>query len=78
MNRDEWLAHFAGTDVCLTEVHTPDEAEQDPHLVARRPPSPLRGSGETAPTLGADTDAALDQAGIGPVERARLRAAGII
>ena len=38
----------------------------------------LRGSGETAPTLGADTDAMLEAAGIGAAERERLRAAGVI
>jgi crotonobetainyl-CoA:carnitine CoA-transferase CaiB-like acyl-CoA transferase len=33
--RDEWMALFAGHDVCLTPVNTPAEALQDPHAIAR-------------------------------------------
>ena len=33
--RDEWLALFADTDVCLTPVNSVDEALADPHLAAR-------------------------------------------
>jgi crotonobetainyl-CoA:carnitine CoA-transferase CaiB-like acyl-CoA transferase len=36
------------------------------------------GNGQPAPALGADTDALLETAGIGPAERERLRAAGVI
>jgi alpha-methylacyl-CoA racemase len=74
---DEWLAHFEGTDVCLTAVHTPDDADRDPHLTARAE----MGFGATAapaPALGADTDAMLDAAGIDAAARARLRAARVI
>ncbi len=72
--RDEWLADFAGADVCLTEVHTPEEAARDPHLVARLGDAPTA----SAPALGADTDAVLDAAGIGAAARARLRGSGVI
>jgi alpha-methylacyl-CoA racemase len=75
-SRDEWLAHFVGTDVCLTEVLTPDEAERDPHLAARN--ANAAAGNASAPALGADTDAALDAAGINAAERERLRAAGVI
>lgn len=33
--REEWLAHFAGHDVCLTPVNTPADALRDPHAIAR-------------------------------------------
>jgi alpha-methylacyl-CoA racemase len=33
--RDEWAAHFAGTDACVTPILDFDEAAADPHLVAR-------------------------------------------
>jgi len=33
--RDEWLALFADTDVCLTPVNTVEEALADPHLATR-------------------------------------------
>jgi alpha-methylacyl-CoA racemase len=33
--RQEWTAHFAGGDACVTPVLTPDEATRDPHLAAR-------------------------------------------
>jgi alpha-methylacyl-CoA racemase len=79
-SRDEWLARFEGTDVCLTAVSTPEEAAHDPHLVAREATagSMTSATPAPAPALGADTDAVLEAAGIGPVDRARLRAAGVI
>jgi alpha-methylacyl-CoA racemase len=85
--RDEWLAHFAGTDVCLTTIHTPDDVAADPHVVARgvvtardgvTHVTPSGGEVRRAPALGADTDAVLEAAGIDAAERARLRAAGVI
>ena len=91
--RDEWLAGFAGADVCLTTVYERGDVVNDPHLIARGvlataapPPSPPGGSGATgtggatsaAPALGADTDALLDAAGIDRDARDRLRAAGTI
>ena len=33
--RDEWLRHLAPHDVCLTPVKSPQEALDDPHVVAR-------------------------------------------
>ena len=33
--RNDWLAHFAGADVCLTPVNAPTEALNDPHVAAR-------------------------------------------
>jgi crotonobetainyl-CoA:carnitine CoA-transferase CaiB-like acyl-CoA transferase len=71
--REHWLALFADADVCLTTVHTLDEARRDPHWLAR-----VKPTGAAAPVLGADTDAVLDAAGIHATERARLRAAGVI
>jgi crotonobetainyl-CoA:carnitine CoA-transferase CaiB-like acyl-CoA transferase len=85
--RDEWLAWFAGADVCLSAIHTPDEALDDPHVADRRVVS--RGEGvayitpphatvRPAPALGVDTDDLLQAAGVDAAERARLRAAGVI
>ena len=70
--RDEWMAVFAGHDVCLTPVNTPAEALRDPHAVARgtvrqepglraiRPPF-LQNPANLAPAplLGAHTDEIL-------------------
>jgi len=85
--RDEWLARFADTDVCLSTIHTLDEAYADPHVVDRgvvsrdqeivyitAPDLPVR----RAPALGADTDDVLEAVGINAAGRARLRAAGVI
>jgi len=72
--RAQWLDQFAGDDVCLTAINTPEEAIADPHL---RPTASKRSS-TPAPALGADTDAVLDQAGIDAAARASLRAAGVI
>ncbi|HZP46922.1 MAG TPA: CaiB/BaiF CoA-transferase family protein [Vicinamibacterales bacterium] len=55
--RDEWLARFEGVDTCLTPVVGP-------------PDSPARAK---APSLGADTDAVLEAAGLDAASRARLR-----
>ena len=43
--RDEWLAHFAGTDVCLTTIYKPDEVAADPHVTARGTAATVPGSG---------------------------------
>jgi crotonobetainyl-CoA:carnitine CoA-transferase CaiB-like acyl-CoA transferase len=70
--RDEWLALFAGHDVCITPVNQPSEALRDPHIAARgtvvaaggirtiRPPF-LRQipSLSPAPALGAHNEAIL-------------------
>ena len=73
--RDEWLARFADADVCLTTVYTPDEAQSDPHVAARHRGEPGH---RAAPALGADTDAVLEDAGVGAETRARLRASRVI
>src|SRR5258705_7029380 len=78
--RDEWLARFADADVCLSVIHTPDEAFASPHVGDRgvvsradrvayitAPHVQIR----PAPLLGADTDDLLDAAGINAAERAR-------
>jgi alpha-methylacyl-CoA racemase len=85
--RDEWLARFRDTDVCLTTISTRRDALEDPHLAARGVFA--AGSGVTyvtapgvrvrpAPALGADTDAVLAEAGIDDAARAGLRADGVI
>jgi len=85
--RDEWLAHFAGADVCLTAVHSRDEGLADPHVAARGVVAfsddavyvtPPRAKVRPAPALGADTDAVLEDAGIDASARARLRANHVI
>jgi alpha-methylacyl-CoA racemase len=86
-SRDEWLAGFAGADVCLTPIYTLEQALADPQVVARGLVAHDAGTAyitaphaevRRAPALGADTDAVLDAVGIGAVERKRLRAAGVI
>jgi crotonobetainyl-CoA:carnitine CoA-transferase CaiB-like acyl-CoA transferase len=85
--RDEWLAHFADADVCLTAVHSRDEGLADPHVAARGVVSfgddaayvtPPHVNVRRAPALGADTDVVLDGAGFDAAARARLRADGVI
>jgi alpha-methylacyl-CoA racemase len=72
--RGEWLAHFADADVCLTPLLTPPEVARDPHVVARG----LLNRDGTAPALGADTDAVLEDAGIDAAARAELKRASVI
>ena len=85
--RDEWLSRLAGADVCLTPVHSLDDALSDPHVEARG--LVARAGGTTyvtpphavvrpAPALGADTDAVLEEVGIDAATRARLRADNIV
>jgi crotonobetainyl-CoA:carnitine CoA-transferase CaiB-like acyl-CoA transferase len=85
--RDEWLARFAGADVCLTTIYKPDEVAADPHVIARGVMSsvstityvtPPGGEARSAPALGAHTDEILEAAGIDAAQRAHLRAAGAI
>jgi len=85
--REDWLTRFAGADVCLTTIYTPDEVAADPHVVARGVVSSVAGimhvtppGGEIrpAPALGAHTDEILEAAGIDAAQRAQLRAAGVI
>ena len=74
-SREEWLAHFADADVCLTAVYRPDDVPRDPHLAAR---GALPREASSAPELGADTDAILEEAGIGRDRLLALRAAHVI
>src|SRR5262249_54448467 len=76
--RAEWIEHFAGADICLTPVYTPDEVARHPHVAAPRVGLKPDTTDATAPALGADTDAVLEEAGIGQEERARLRRSGVI
>jgi crotonobetainyl-CoA:carnitine CoA-transferase CaiB-like acyl-CoA transferase len=73
-SRADWLERFAGDDVCLTAVSTPEETIVDPHV---RATSPTRAE-SPAPALGVDTDAVLEHAGIDGAARAALRASGVI
>ncbi|GAA4008943.1 CaiB/BaiF CoA-transferase family protein [Streptomyces plumbiresistens] len=79
--RDEWAALFEGTDACVAPVLDLGEAAAHPHLAARgslvardgvvQPAAAPRFSvtpahpGTTAPVLGADTRAVLDDWGVG-------------
>ena len=83
--RAEWLAAFAGADVCLTPIYTREEVAADPHVMARAASASegtVQVQSETtrssAPALGADTDEVLESVGIGADERARLRAKGVL
>jgi alpha-methylacyl-CoA racemase len=76
LTRDEWLARFAGADVCLTPIYTPEEVAADAHVVAAGAARTLPMA--EPPALGADTDTVLDEAGIDPANRERLRAAHVI
>ncbi|HYC98883.1 CaiB/BaiF CoA-transferase family protein [Brevundimonas sp.] len=57
-DRDDWTAHFAGTDACVTPVLTLSEAPRHPHNAARGTfveqgvvqPGPAPRFGEEAPT----------------------------
>jgi crotonobetainyl-CoA:carnitine CoA-transferase CaiB-like acyl-CoA transferase len=72
--RAEWLAIFSDADVCLTPILTPAEVARDPQVVARG----LLARSGSGPTLGADTDAVLEAAGLNGDERERLRRAGVL
>src|SRR5262249_43430087 len=80
--RDEWLAVFAGSDVCLTTIYKPEEVSADPHVAARgvmmtiggtRHVTPPGGELRAAPLLGAHTDEVLEAAGFDADQRSRLR-----
>jgi alpha-methylacyl-CoA racemase len=43
--RDEWMAHFAGFDVCVSQVHSTTEALQEEHFTARG--MTVQGNGTT-------------------------------
>lgn len=91
LSRDEWVARFAGRDVCVTPVLDLAEALSGPHarergmvggdgqlgVVPRLAGTPGRPGGP-APALGADTDRVLAELGRNPEQIAELRAAGVV
>jgi alpha-methylacyl-CoA racemase len=90
----DWEALFEGSDACVTPVLSLDEARRSEHLRARGSFVEVAGAPVPAPaprlsrtaariaapgsTPGADTDALLEELGVGQRERADLRAAGVI
>jgi len=48
-SRDEWVAHFAATEACVTPVLTFDEAAEHPHLAARATFTTVEGALQAAP-----------------------------
>ncbi|MBM4245812.1 MAG: CoA transferase [Deltaproteobacteria bacterium] len=92
--RDEWLAFFAGHEICFAPVLTMEEARRHPHNVARGTFTTVDGVEQNAPAprfsrtpgaiahaahaAGADTDAAFADWGIAPNDVAALRAAGAV
>jgi alpha-methylacyl-CoA racemase len=92
--RDEWAAHFADTDACVTPVLNPFAAHEHPHNVARgtfvdvagqMQPAPAprfsRTPGAVAgpsPHPGQHTDEALGQWGLKPADIEALKGEGAI
>lgn len=85
--RDEWLATFADADVCLTPVHSVEDALNDPHTLARGVirreggvtyVGALRERIRRAPRLGEHTDEVLEALGVDAARRAELRRAGVV
>jgi alpha-methylacyl-CoA racemase len=92
--RDEWVAFFAGHEVCFAPVLTMSEARAHPHNVARNTFATVDGAPQPAPAPrfsrtpgeitrapvvpGTDTDAVLEEWGIPASEVAELRRLGAI
>ena len=92
--RDEWVAFFAGHEVCFAPVLPMSEARAHPHNVERHTFTELDGVQQPAPAPrfsrtpgevqgvpvlpGAHTDTALAEWGFGQAEVASLKAAGAI
>ena len=73
--REAWLALFADADVCLTTVHTPEEASRDPHRMARPTPGAAR---RPAPELGQHTEEILLELGYDWERIAQLKETGAV
>lgn len=92
--RDEWAAHFAGTDACVAPVLDLDEAPLHPHNIARRTfldldgvfqPSPAPRYSETElerpdppRSEGEDGERVLAELGYSAAEIGALRASGVL
>lgn len=92
--REEWLAFFAGHEICFAPVLTMEEARRHPHNVARGTFTSVDGVEQNAPAprfsrtpgtiahaahaAGADTDAAFADWGLAATDVAALRAGGVI
>jgi alpha-methylacyl-CoA racemase len=92
--RDEWIAFFAGTEICFAPVLPMSEARTHPHNVAREMFVDVDGAPHPAPAPrfsrtptvvqgapvkpGADTDTALGDWGFDPAEVARLKSGGAV
>jgi alpha-methylacyl-CoA racemase len=93
-NRDEWTAHFAGTDACVVPVLELDEVAEHPHNVGRgaievrdgiAQPVPAPRFSRTVPALstpppapGQDTRPALREWGLAAHEIDALLASGAV
>jgi alpha-methylacyl-CoA racemase len=93
-SRDQWAAHFAGTDACVAPVLDLEEAPVHPHNIARRAFVDLDGVFQPAPaprysatpldrpeparTSGADGEDILAGLGFSPAEIAALRDEGVL
>lgn len=68
--RDDWAAHFDGSDACVTPVLSMKEAQEDPHIAARRgfigiQPAPAPRLSKTPAAIGTqDTETPLDPAAL--------------
>jgi alpha-methylacyl-CoA racemase len=92
--RDQWAAHFAGTDACVAPVLDLEEAPVHPHNIARRTFLDLDGVFQPAPAPrysglqldrpdspraeGEDSDAVLGELGFSPSDVQALRANGVV
>ena len=93
-SRDEWVAHFAGTDACVAPVLDLGEAPMHAHNIARRTFVDIGGVFQPAPAPrysrsrldrpdpprreGQDGEAILGNLGYEPADIARLRADGVL
>jgi alpha-methylacyl-CoA racemase len=80
-SRDEWAAHFDGTDACVTPVLSLDEAPDHPHLAARGDFVTLDGIVQPAPAprfsrTPAGTPGTATAGRIGAVDAVRRWSAG--